>query len=196
MLPLRMVSAPGAASPKVSCASKVMRTVCGTSSTTAPTFTRPPTAATLQRTSPLSTVHGSKAMHCAARDPARWHGRLGQRDCLELLMEHDADTHAPGHTTPAIAAAQHGRLTPSDCIAHGSHTGHVDCLRLLLRSGAAVDARDRQGYTASHLAAMNGFRTPPSTADRGSEQQRAVDRPLGVLAAPSRLRSRCGYARG
>ena len=70
---------------------------------------------------------------------------FGQPACARLLIDAGAPVDEP--------AANAMRVTP---LHSAAAAGQVEIARWLLERGAAVDARQRGGYTALHAAAQNG----------------------------------------
>jgi uncharacterized protein len=86
------------------------------------------------------TADGFTALHLAS-----YFG--GSRAAVELLLERGADPRAPARNAT--------RVTPLHSAVAG---GQVDIVAALLEHGAAVDARQQQGFTALHGAAFTGNR--------------------------------------
>jgi len=87
------------------------------------------------------TNYGDTALHLAAE--------TGAVEIVELLVHHEAvDSRNSNHETPLMVAAR---------------TANCDCLELLLRLGANVNATDEAGQTALMLAAAGRRRSPPDS---------------------------------
>lgn len=95
-----------------------------------------------------------------------WAASQGHPDAVRVLLEHGADVHArsaswsqvmavPPHSDPANQQSiPHGGYTP---LLFATRVGDLASARLLVRSGADVDAADAWGVSAIVLAAHSGF---------------------------------------
>jgi len=89
--------------------------------------------------------------------------RVGQLECMRLLLECNADVHArdwEGRT----ALFSKGRLTTS-CV----ERDQTACTRLLLKAGADVNAANYGGYTALMHAALYGKRSLSPLLEAGAD---------------------------
>ncbi|EEC02419.1 ankyrin repeat containing protein, partial [Ixodes scapularis] len=81
---------------------------------------------------------GSTALHVAAA--------LGQKECLEILI-------SSANETSAVDVTDNSSKTP---LMLAVLKGHVNCVELLLKSGASVDLADESKRTALFCAAFSG----------------------------------------
>ena len=105
---------------------------------------------------------GRTLLHAASAD--------GLVDVAQWLLAigTDANAREDGHRTPLYFAAAHGRLNIVHNVVdltagddheplHGeSSGGHADVMRLLIKNGADVHARDQRQLTPLHLASFKG----------------------------------------
>lgn len=87
----------------------------------------------------------------------------GRADIVRILIEHGAEVNAKQKTglTPLHLAALKG-----NCLCFyfqkrllfnfNLFTGHVEVVRLLIKRGVDVDAKEMHEYTPIHLASQNG----------------------------------------
>jgi len=80
---------------------------------------------------------GRTALHVAAI--------AGDARILELLLQFS--------TSSVVNARDAREWTP---LMEAAHKGHIDCTKLLLQRGADINARDRLGLTATHIACIAG----------------------------------------
>ena len=93
--------------------------------------------------------------------------RVGQLECMRLLLECNADVHARDWEGRTDLFSK-GRLTTS-CV----ERDQTACTRLLLKAGADVNAADYGGYTALMHAALYGKRSLSPLLEAGADAHAA-----------------------
>lgn len=86
----------------------------------------------------------------------------GEMPLISQLISTGADVNARGeHGYTGECAARGARAAGADtergpALIRAAEFGRLDCVQLLVESGAKIDLKDSSGYTALHLASMHG----------------------------------------
>jgi ankyrin repeat protein len=126
--------------------------------------------------------------------------KAGDLPIMKLLIEHGANVDLPTATgiTPLMAAAGNGSANLDTRGRYKTEDQAVQAVELLLKSGAGINARDRNGQTALHGAAGWGFNSLVKTlaankvdlAAKDSQGRTAADIAKGGASSSGRAVAR------
>ena len=145
----------------------------------------------------LGADRGADLMLTIDATPLLRAAKAGDTPAVRLLLEHDANPHLPNLTgvTPLMAAAG---LASNEIDTRGKFktpAQAVECIELLVKAGADVNARDDKGQTALHGAALWGWNDVVKTLVAHNADLQAKDA-KGMTPLDSALGRAGGHGRG